>query len=66
MKAAELRELTIEELKENLLENQETIQKMKINHKVAESENPIQIRAVRRGIARIKAELRSREFQANK
>lgn len=66
MKASEIKELTKEELIENLGDNTESLNKLKINHKVAESENPIHIRKVRRTIAKIKTELRSRELQANK
>ena len=66
MKASEIKELTKEELIENLGDNTESLHKLKINHKVAELENPIEVRAVRRTIARIKTELRSRELQANK
>jgi len=66
MKASELKELTKEELIESLSEKTESLNKLKINHKVAELENPIEVRTVRRGIARIKTELRSRELQANK
>jgi large subunit ribosomal protein L29 len=66
MKASEIKELTKEELIENLGDTQESLNKLKINHKIAELENPIEVRAVRRTIARIKTELRSRELQANK
>ena len=66
MEASEIKELTNEELIENLEETTESLNKLKINHKVAELENPIEVRKVRRTIARIKTELRSRELQANK
>ena len=66
MKVAELKELTNAELIEKLGDNTESLSKLKINHKVAELENPIEVRFVRRSIARIKTELRSRELQANK
>ena len=66
MKASEIKDLTKEELVEKLGDNTESLNKLKINHKVAELENPIQVRVVRRTVARIKTELRSRELQANK
>ena len=66
MKASELKELTKEELMESLEGKTESLNKLKINHKVAELENPIEVRFVRRSIAKIKTELRSRELQANK
>ena len=66
MKASKIKELTKEELIESLGDTQASLNKLKINHKIAELENPIEVRAVRRTIARIKTELRSRELQANK
>lgn len=65
MKAAQVRELTIEELKETLADKEMKLAKLKINHKISDVENPIEIRRERRNIARIKTELRSREIQAN-
>jgi len=65
MKAAQVRELTIDELKETLADKQMKLAKLKINHKISDVENPIEIRRERRNIARIKTELRSREIQAN-
>lgn len=66
MKASKIKELTKEELIENLGDTKLSLNKLKINHKIAELENPIEVRAVRRTIARIQTELRSRELQANK
>lgn len=66
MKGSEIKELTKEELIENLGDTKLSLNKLKINHKIAELENPIEVRAVRRTIARIQTELRSRELQANK
>lgn len=66
MKVAELKELTNEELMESLADKQGALSKLKINHKVAELENPIEIRKIRKNVARIKTELRSRALQANK
>lgn len=65
MKAAQVRELTIEELMETLADKEMKLAKLKINHKISDVENPIEIRRERRNIARIKTELRSREIQAN-
>ena len=58
MKASEIKELTKEELIENLGDTKLSLNKLKINHKIAELENPIEVRAVRRTIARIQTELR--------
>lgn len=65
MKAAQVRELTTEELVETLADKEMKLAKLKINHKISDVENPIEIRRERRNIARIKTELRSREIQAN-
>ena len=61
-----MKELSNEELMESLTEKQGSLNKLKINHKVAELENPIVIRNIRRSVAQIKTELRSRALQANK
>ena len=56
--------LTLEELKELLSNTQGTLDKMKMNHRTAELENPLEIRTVRRNVARIQTELKNRELQA--
>ena len=63
MKVKELKELTVEELNERLVEQQGALGKMKVNHKIAESENPISIRHARRNVARIKTEITARSRQ---
>jgi len=66
MKATELKDLNIADLNELLVEQKSTLSKLTINHKIAELENPIQIRNYRRTIARINTELRSRDLQVAK
>ncbi len=66
MKASELKDLSTSDLNELLIENKSTLSKLKINHKIAELENPIQIRDTRKTIARINTELRSRNLQVAK
>jgi|TARA_B100000989_G_C19219906_1_gene335438 large subunit ribosomal protein L29 len=62
-----LKGLTDVELEELLLDNSSNLSKLKMNHKTAELENPIELRDIRRNIARINTELRAREIQqANK
>ena len=59
--------LTTVELEELLLDNSTNLTKLKMNHKTAELENPIELRDLRRNIARINTELKAREIQeANK
>lgn len=62
MKIKEVREMdakTLAETKENL---QEKLVQMKLNHTVTPLENPSQIKAVRRDIARLNTEIRQREL----
>ena len=62
MKMNEVKELDTKELVEKI-ENAETaLQQMKLNHTIAPLENPSQIKAVRRDIARMETELRQREL----
>ena len=62
-----LKGLTDVELEELLLDKSSNLSKLKMNHKTAELENPIELRDIRRNIARINTELRAREIQqANK
>ena len=58
-----LKGLTNIELEELLLDNSNNLSKLKMNHKTAELENPIELRDIRRNIARINTELRAREIQ---
>ena len=55
--------LTIEELREMLDNTQVNLNKMKMNHRTAELENPLEIRSVRRNVARILTEIKKRELQ---
>tara|TARA_Y100000589_G_scaffold70789_1_gene63042 strand:+ start:3303 stop:3518 length:216 start_codon:yes stop_codon:yes gene_type:complete len=55
--------LTIEELREMLANTQTNLNKIKMNHRTAELENPLEIRSVRRNVARILTEINKRELQ---
>ena len=55
--------LSIEELHEMLDNTQAELKKLKMNHKTAELENPLEIRSVRRNVARINTEIQKRELQ---
>ena len=62
MKIKEVREMdakTLAETKENL---QEKLAQMQLNHQITPLENPSQIKAARRDIARLQTELRAREL----
>jgi large subunit ribosomal protein L29 len=55
--------LSAEELNEILLNTQVELRKLKMNHKTAELENPLEIRSVRRNLSRINTEIKKRELQ---
>ncbi|MBL7850179.1 MAG: 50S ribosomal protein L29 [Cyclobacteriaceae bacterium] len=63
MKNNDLKDLTVEELKEKLLSETEALRKMKFAHQVSAIENPIRIKATRRQIARINTLLHQKATQ---
>lgn len=62
MKATEIRELSTKEIEEKIQTEQEALNKMKLNHVITPLENPNQIKAARKTIARLKTILREREL----
>ena len=58
-----LNSLSTEELQEMLVNTQSELNKLKMNHKTAELENPLEIRFVRRNVARINTEIKKRQLQ---
>ena len=62
MKIRELKELDVKDLTEKMETEVEKLHQMKLNHSISPLENPSQIKAVRRDIARMKTELRQREL----
>ncbi|SNZ01591.1 MULTISPECIES: 50S ribosomal protein L29 [Flagellimonas] len=63
MKQSEIKELSIEELKEKLTDFKKQHADLKIAHSVTPLENPLQIRKTRRTVARLATELTKREVQ---
>lgn len=61
MKKEELAKLTVEDLKGRIATSQELLNKTRIQHAVTPIENPLQIRSMRRDIARLITELNKRE-----
>lgn len=55
--------LTLDELREMLNNTQTDLNKMRMSHRTAEIENPVEIRTVRRNVARILTEIKKRELQ---
>ena len=62
MKIAEIRELATAELQERVEADVMRYAQMKINHAISPLENPELLKKMRRDIARMKGELRSREL----
>lgn len=54
----------MEDLKDRLEEAKENMHKLLLTHAVAPLENPMQIRSLRKTIARLSTELNKREVQA--
>ena len=62
MKIKEVRELETKALAEKIENEEARLHQMKLNHTITPLENPSEIKAVRRDIARMKTELRQREL----
>ena len=62
MKTKEIKELETKDLAERIDAEVAKYNQMKLNHSITPLENPSQIKAVRRDIARMKTELRQREL----
>ena len=62
MKIKEVKQLDTKELVEKIENAEAALDKMKLNHQITPLENPSQIKAARRDIARMNTELRQREL----
>lgn len=62
MKQSEIVELTLNELKEQLNSMEHEFAQLKLQHSIAQLENPMRIRIMRRTIARLQTNLRKREL----
>ena len=63
MKQKEVKELSIEELNDKLKSFKKELSEMKMTHAISPIENPMQIKSIRRTIARINTELTVRSIQ---
>jgi large subunit ribosomal protein L29 len=63
MKQSEIKNLSAAELQEKLSQLKKTYADLKAAHTISPIENPLQIRTVRRTVARIATELTKRELQ---
>lgn len=61
MKAKDIRELTTDEIKARLKDESDSMLRLRLNHAVSDIENPSEIRALRRNIARLNTILRQRQ-----
>ena len=59
MKAAELRDLTVKELNDKLLDSKKELFNLRFQHAINQLENPMRINAVKKEIARINTVLNS-------
>lgn len=64
MKQEEITQLSLNDLKDRLDTTSEKIAKITLTHKVSPLENPMQIKMLRKTIARLNTELTKRNKQA--
>ncbi len=62
MKINEIRELETNDLVERLESEEARLHQLKLNHAITPLENPMQLRAIKKDIARMKTILRQREL----
>ncbi|WP_396168432.1 50S ribosomal protein L29 [Flavobacterium sp.] len=63
MKQSEIKNLSAAELQEKLNQTKKAYADLKMAHAISPIENPLQIRTVRRTVARLATELTKRELQ---
>ena len=61
MKTREIKELNNKEIQERMEVETSHLDRLKLNHSISPLDNPLQIKEVRRTIARFATELRQRE-----
>lgn len=66
MKVEEIRQQSTEDLNKELTALKEQLFKLRFRHATKQLENPIQLRTVKRDIARVRTILRERELEAQK
>jgi large subunit ribosomal protein L29 len=63
MKAFEFRQLSVEELKKRIQDDEESLANLRFQKVLSQLENPMKIRHLRKDIARMKTILRERELR---
>ena len=66
IKREDLNTLSNQDLQQRLVDDSERLQKLRFNHAVNPLDSPMQIRQMRREIARLRTEMRKREMTASK
>jgi large subunit ribosomal protein L29 len=61
MKQSEINKLSKEDLQDKLVEFQKQLEELKMTHAISPLENPLQIRAARRVVARLKTALSNQQ-----
>ncbi len=64
MKATELRDLTVKELNEKLLDSKKELFNLRFQHAINQLENPMRIKAVKKDIARINTILTEKSLES--
>jgi large subunit ribosomal protein L29 len=64
MKATEIKDLSIEELRKRLSDEEDGLANLRFQLATSQLESPIKVRTVRRDIARLKTFIRQRELAA--
>ena len=60
MKKTEIKNMSLSELKESLSNSKKSYRNLKLTHSVSPLENPSEIKLIRRSIARLKTEIKSK------
>jgi|TARA_B110000444_G_scaffold148771_1_gene139119 large subunit ribosomal protein L29 len=61
MKSSETKLLSVEDLQDKLVESKKQLSDLKLNHAVSPLENPMQIKNLRRTVARILTEIAAKQ-----
>jgi large subunit ribosomal protein L29 len=64
MKQTEIKSLSLDDLKEKITGEEESLQKLKFAHAISPIENPMKIRHTKKLIARLKTELTAKSAKA--
>jgi large subunit ribosomal protein L29 len=65
MKATEFKDLSVDELRKRLADEEESLSNLRFQLATSQLESPIKVRTVRRDIARLKTVIRQREMAAS-